>query len=229
MLIGSQTMAIWGTHLLPAGVAAVFGSSAPVFLAVLAWLFLNQAPGARQLAGIALGLTGLVAMAWSSSGTGFDPIGAAMTLVAAAVWAAGSLGASRLRLPDDPAISLAAQLLPAGALLALTVWPTGIGETLHPSAVPLRAWGALAFLIVASTLVGYPVFLAINRSASPILANSLNYVAPVIALGLSALFLHEPVGWAKLGAAGITLAGVALMIGARQKDHDLHGAPKPGS
>ena len=216
MLIGSQTMAIWGTHFLPAGVASVLGSTAPVFLALFAWVFLRQAPGGRQLAGIALGLVGLTAIAWSSSsGTGFRPIGAVMMLTASALWAAGSLGASRLRLPDDPVIGLAAQLLPTGMLLTLVVWITGVGASLHPSAVPLRAWGALAFLIIASTLIGYAVFLALNRSASPILANSFNYVAPVIALVLSAWLLHETVGWTEMIAAGLTLAGVALMVGAR--------------
>ena len=216
MLIGSQTLAIWGTHFLPAGVSSVFGSAAPVFLALFAWVFLRQAPGGRQLGGIALGLIGLAAMARLSwSGTDFRPIGAAMMLTASALWAAGSLGASRLQLPSDPAIGLAAQLLPTGILLSLVVWLTGISASLHPSAVPPRAWGALAFLVVASTLIGYAVFLAMNRSASPTLANSFNYVAPVIALFLSATFLNEPVGWGKVIAAGVTLVGVALMVGKR--------------
>lgn len=75
----------------------------------------------------------------------------------------------------------------------------------------------MAFLIFASTLIGYSVFLALNRSASPILANSFNYVAPVIALVLSAWLLNEPLGWGKTAAAGVTLAGVALMVGARPR------------
>lgn len=228
MLIGSQTLAIWGTHFLPAGVASVFGSAAPVFLALFAWVFLRQAPGKRQLAGIALGLIGLAAMALlSSSGTGFRPIGAVMTLTASALWAAGSLGALRLRLPGDPAISLAAQLVPTGLLLTLMVWLTGISASLHPSAVPLRAWGVLAFLVVASTLIDYAVFLALNQSASPTLANRFNYVAPVIALALSAWFLHEPVGWGKMIAAGVTLAGVALMVGSRTKIATSRDTPTP--
>ncbi len=217
MLIGSQTLAIWGTHFLPAGVASVFGSTAPVFLALFAWVFFRQTPGGPQLVGIALGVSGLAAMAClSSSRTGFHPIGAAMMLTASAVWAAGSLGASRLRLPSDWAIGLAAQLLPTGVLLALVVWLTGIGALLQPATVPTRAWGVLAFLTVASTLIGYAVFLTLNRNASPILANSFNYVAPVIALVLSACLLNEPISWGKLVAAGVTLAGVALMVRTRK-------------
>ena len=87
---------------------------------------------------------------------------------------------------------------------------------------------ALAFLIVASTLVGYAVFLALNRGASPILANSFNYAAPVIALALSAWLLGEPVGWGKAAAAGATLTGVALMIGGRRTEEPRERRTDPG-
>jgi drug/metabolite transporter (DMT)-like permease len=70
--------------------------------------------------------------------------------------------------------------------------------------------------------IGYALFLTLNAKVCPTLANTFNYAAPVIALVLSALFLHEPVAAAKLVASGIALIGVALMIdrrtlGARQR------------
>lgn len=42
--------------------------------------------------------------------------------------------------------------------------------------------------------------------------NTFNYAAPVIALFLSALLLHEPLTLVKLISGGIALVGVALMI-----------------
>ncbi|MBV9982813.1 EamA family transporter, partial [Bradyrhizobium sp.] len=50
----------------------------------------------------------------------------------------------------------------------------------------------LAFLVVASTLIGDAVFPTLNAEVSPTLANTFNYAAPVVALCLSALLLHEP-------------------------------------
>lgn len=217
MLIGSQTMAIMGTHLLPAGVASVFGSAAPVFLALFIWAFLHKSPDRRQIAGIALGIIGLGTMAWLSwAGAGFPPIGAIMTLAASATWAGGSLVAAQLRMPKDPVIGLTAQLVPTSIVLGLTVWLAGLTAAFDPASVPLRAWGSLAFLVIASTLIGYAVFLSLNRRVTPVLANSFNYVAPVIALCLSAWFLGERVGWGQAGAAAMTLTGVALMIGDRR-------------
>ena len=228
MLIGSQTLAIWGTHFLPAGVASVFGSATPVFLALFAWAFLHELPGRRQIAGIALGIAGLAAIAGLSwSGTGFRLIGAIMTLAASATWAGGSLVVARLQMPKDPVIGLATQLAPTGIALGLTVWLAGLTASFDPASIPLQAWEALAFLTVASTLTGYTVFLALNRSASSILANSFNYAAPVIALGLSAWLLGEPVGWGKAAAAGATLGGVALMIGGRRTRDDPQMPNRP--
>ena len=92
MLVGGQTLGILGTHLLPAGVAWVFGSAAPIFLALFAWGVLREPLALAQVCGVGLGFAGLALMAWfASAGGGFNPLGAALMLVASASWAAGSL------------------------------------------------------------------------------------------------------------------------------------------
>ncbi|KVL08407.1 DMT family transporter [Burkholderia sp. MSMB1826] len=213
MLVASQALAIWGTHFLPAGVAAVFGSSSPLFLALFAWAVFHRPLRGRQVAGVAIGFAGLALMGWTSAtGGDFRPMGAALALAGTAAWAAGSLLAPRLALPRDPVIGLAIQLISAGAVLGAIVAVSGIAATTHLARVSPAAWAALAFLVVASTLIGYAVFLTLNARVSTTLANTFNYAAPVIALGLSALLLHEPLTRVKLMAGGIALVGVALMI-----------------
>lgn len=216
MLVASQAMAIWGTHFLPAGVASVFGSAPPLFLALFAWAVFKQALTRRQVAGVLVGFAGLALMGWSSAHAGgFRPEGAALTLVASAAWAFGSLLATRWRLPEDPVVALAAQLMAAGLTLLAIVLASGIFADTRWTRITPAAWGSLAFLIFASTLVGYAVFLALNARVSPTLANTFNYVAPVIALGLAALLLHEGLTVTKVAAAVIALVGVALMIGGK--------------
>jgi drug/metabolite transporter (DMT)-like permease len=213
MLVASQALAIWGTHFLPAGVAAVFGSSSPLFLALFAWAVFREPLKGRQIAGVAIGFAGLALMGWTSAtGRDFRPMGAVLALTGTAAWAAGSLLAPRLALPRDPVISLAIQLISAGAVLGAIVAVSGIAATTHLAGVPPSAWAALAFLVVASTLIGYAVFLTLNAQVSTTLANTFNYAAPVIALCLSALLLHEPLTLMKLICGGIALVGVALMI-----------------
>lgn len=218
MLVAGQALAIWGTHFLPAGVAAVFGSSAPLFLALFAWGVFHQPLTRRQVAGVAIGFVGLALMGWTSAtGSDFRPIGAVLALAAAAAWAGGSLLAPRLALPRDPVIGLTGQLAASGIVLGAIVTVSGIAATTHLARVPLTAWGALTFLIVASTLIGYAVFLTLNQVSST-LANTFNYAAPVVALCLSALLLHEPLTLVKLVSGGIALMGVAQMIDRKTLD-----------
>lgn len=213
MLVGSQTTAILGTHMLPAGVASVFGSAAPLFLALFAWVALRERIGWRQTCGIGLGFAGLVLMAWFTSGAGgFKPLGVALTLFASACWAGGSLWAQRLRLPADPVVALTAQLTAAAAVLVIVTASTGEPGLTDLTHLPTAAWWALGFLVVGSTLVGYAVFLAVNSVISPTIANTFNYASPVVALLLSAALLGEHLSFAKLFAAGVALSGVALMI-----------------
>jgi len=81
MLVVSQALAIWGTHFLPAGVAAVFGSASPLFLALFAWGMFHQPLTRRQVAGVAIGFVGLALMGWTSAtGGNFRPIGAVLAL-----------------------------------------------------------------------------------------------------------------------------------------------------
>lgn len=223
MLVASQALAIWATHFLPAGVAAVFGSSSPLFLALFAWGLFRQPLRGRQIAGVAVGFMGLALMGWTSAtSAGFHAGGVALALTACAAWAAGSLLARRLVLPRDPVIGLAVQLAAAAAVLGAIVAATGIAAATDLARTPLQAWAALAFLVVASTLIGYAVFLTLNREVSPTLANTFCYASPVIALGLSALLLHEPLTPMKLASGGIALMGVALMI-----DRRGQSAPRP--
>ena len=220
MLVVSQAGAIWGTHFLPAGVAAVFGSASPLFLALFAWRVLHRPLKRRQVAGVLVGFVGLALMSWASASSGdFRVVGAVLALTASAAWAAGSLMARRLPLPRDALVSLTAQLVSAGVILGAIVATSGIAAATHLGQVSPSAWGALTFLVVASTLVGYAVFLAINAELSSTLANTFNYAAPVIALGLAGWLLHEPMTVGKLISGGIALVGVALMI-----DRDSLGA-----
>jgi len=152
-------------------------------------------------------------MAWFTSHSGrFSPLGAALTLVASGCWAGGSLWARRLRLPADPVVALTTQLVATAAALMITTAASGIADQTDLIHLPATGWLALAFLVIASTLVGYGVFLAVNADVSPLIANTFNYASPVVALLLSAALLAEPLTLPKLFAAGVALSGVALMV-----------------
>jgi drug/metabolite transporter (DMT)-like permease len=180
---------------------------------LFAWVVIRHPLGARQLAGIGIGLAGLALTAVSSSGiTGFEPIGAVAVLTSTAIWAGGSLLAHRMNLPADQTVSVTVQLLTAGVVLGASTLATGTAKSTNVGDLPATVWAALGFLTFFSTLVGYGLFTWLNTTASSTLANTYNYVSPVIAICLAASFLHEPLSWPKAGAAIVALLGVALMV-----------------
>lgn len=222
MLVSGQSLSIWGTHFLPAGVASVFGSAPPLFLALFAWALFRHPLGGRQLTGVGVGFAGITLMGWSSAtGGDFRIIGAVLTLVASASWALGSLLSNRLSVPEDSVVDLATQLMAATLVLTLITGASGLATGTDYAAVPANAWAALAFLVVASTLIGYALFIALNQRVSSTLANTFNYVAPVVALALSAILLHESLTWIKVTAAAIALVGVALMVSGPKRNTDV--------
>lgn len=168
LLLASMRFAIIGTHLLPAGVASVFGSAAPLFLALFSWIVLREPLGLWQVYGDGLGFTGLVLMAWFTSHSGrFSPLGAALTLAASGCWAGGSLWARRLRLPADPIVTLVTQLVAAATVLIILARASGVADQTDLAHLPASAWWAVAFLVIASTLIGNAVFPAVNHDVSP--------------------------------------------------------------
>jgi drug/metabolite transporter (DMT)-like permease len=70
---------------------------------------------------------------------------------------------------------------------------------------------ALAYLVGAA-IAAFLAFNWLNRNVSSTVANTFTYVAPVIALALSALVLGEQVTVLKAVAASLAIAGVALMM-----------------
>jgi drug/metabolite transporter (DMT)-like permease len=75
-----------------------------------------------------------------------------------------------------------------------------------------QSLGALIYLIVIITIVGFTDFYWLLRVTTPSLANTFAYVSPVIAVILGALLLHEPVTIMTIIAMSVILVGVALMV-----------------
>lgn len=211
LLAVGQTALIWGVSRMPAGIAAVIGSAAPLFIAIISVTFLREPLPRRQVAGIILGLAGIVALTSTAPAGEIVPAGLAALLLSAAAWAVGSLYSRRATLPRDPVVSINLQLLLGGLMVAPLAAVEARRESVSLSGVSWPVWGGLAYLVVAA-VTSFAAFTWLNRNTSSTLANTFAYVSPVLALALSAIFLGEAMTLLKGAAVLVTLAGVALMI-----------------
>ena len=78
----------------------------------------------------------------------------------------------------------------------------------------MLAWG---YLVVAGSLVGFTTFVWLMKHSTPAKVSTYAYVNPIVAVFLGWLILHEPVSPRIFVAAGVIIAGVALITVAKNR------------
>lgn len=190
---------------LPSSAAALIVAATPL-LTVIIGQFLGSRAKPLEWAGIALGLCGMVLMNLDATLAG-DPFGVGCVIAACVAWATASVLIPRLDLPEGP-MSSAVQML-AGGMISMPL-ALIMGER-FPTAPPLDAVAALAYLSVFGSVIAYSAFVWLLRHVRPALATSSSYVNPVVALFLGWLVRNEPVTWPLLAGIAVILAGVGLI------------------
>ncbi len=204
----------WAEQRVASGLTALLVASVPLFMALLDRTFFGIRLSAGAVAGIAVGLLGVALLVGPS--THIDPVGAAVILVAAFAWAAGSAYARVAPLPRAPFLSASMQMLAAGALLALGGAASGELGRVHPEAISAASAGAFAFLVVFGSIVAFTVYGWLLRSGAPsMLVSTYAYVNPAVAVLLGWAIAGEHVGGRELAAGAVILSSVGMLVLAR--------------
>ncbi|MBI2776528.1 MAG: EamA family transporter [Chloroflexi bacterium] len=206
-----------GETSVPSGIAAVLVAMIPLWFAVLGRLYFKERLSALTGLGIAIGLAGVALLAWPTGDPGsLKLFGVVILLIAPFGWAHGSLyAAHRAVTPPRPFMASGLQMTLASIVLFGEAFVTGEFATFDPAAVTSRSIIALAYLIVFGSLVAYNAYAWLLRNAPLSLVGTYAYVNPVVALGLGALVLSEPVTPRTLVASAIILVAVAMIVTAR--------------
>ena len=215
-----------------AGLSAIFNATAPMFGALVAWIWLGDRLGASRWLGIGVGFLGVAALAWSSAShpAAFGTGGAGWAVVAciaASVCYGIAANYTKRRLTGVAPLAVAAGSQAGAALmLALPAW--WWWPALMPSA---SAWAALAALALACTGVAYVLYFRLIANAGPGNAIAVTYLVPLFAVLWGWLFLAEAVTPAMLVDGAVILIGTALatgMLGSRKPARDLPESGHPG-
>jgi drug/metabolite transporter (DMT)-like permease len=156
--------------------------------------------GGRRLAGLFVGLAGVVALLGLDVGGSGPRDVVEMSLVVLG-YALGPFVVSRW-LSDLPALDVVAISLALGALIYA---PVGIAQ-LPPALPPLPVLGAVAGLGVLCTAVAFLLFFGLIAEVGPVRATVITYVNPAVAVAAGVALLGEPF---TLGTA----AGFILVLG----------------
>ncbi len=209
LLAGGTGGVAFAEQWVASGVAALMIALVPL-LTVLFGALWDHRPSRLEWLGIAVGFAG-VGLLNLGGNLRASPTGALVLLLAAASWSFGSMWSRRLPLPDG-LMSSAAQMLAGGALLLIL--GAALGEHMHawPTA---KALGALAYLIVFGSFLGFSSYLYLLNTVRPALATSYAYVNPLVAVALGVLLAGERVAFVELLAMPLIVAGVLLVLAHR--------------
>jgi len=224
MIIGGGTgCLVFAEQWVPSGLAAVFITLSPFWMIGLDALI----PGGERLHGPTIlamlvgfaGTTLLVAPEIVSEGFGGPLLrGFLLIELGCGGWCLGSILQRRHQTKAHPVVSGAVQQLATGLVFAVPALFTRP----HPSAWSARSVGAVAYLIVFGSIVGYSAYIFVLDRLPVSVVSIYNYINPIIAVFLGWLFFREHFGPQELIAMVIIFAGVALV-----KRYSLPPAPKP--
>ncbi len=197
---------------MPPGLASLVLQAQSALTVVFAVLVLREHPRPQQVLGVLLGLVGLGVIGLGRGGS--VPLGAlALTIGAAACWAAGNVAARRLQGVPGLSLTVWSGLVVPVPLVVLSLvvdGPATVGHAL--THLPASAWLATLYTAVLASLFGYGVWnsLLSRHRAAEVAPFSL--LVPVF--GMSAAYLVQGERPALLALAGgvLLVAGVAVTL-----------------
>ena len=208
LLAGGNAFVVWAEQYIASGIASIFVVTVALWMA----FFDAIVPGGsgdlnwRVVAGLLLGFLGTTLLVGASPAEILraDLRGPIALTCASASWSIGSIYGKRHKTETSPYVGAAIQMVVGGAATALVGTLLGEWSRWHLTG---RGVGALAYLVVFGSIIGYSAYTYALRNASATIVGTYAYVNPVIAVLLGWLLLREPV-------TARTFLAMALIIGA---------------
>lgn len=204
----------WGTSRISTGLAAIVNNALmPIGLFAFGLALREEAYARRRLAGIALGVGGLVLLFLERSGGPSAAAGIAAMAAGTLAWCLGSVASRPLVRGHPPVLVGGVQMLAGGVLLApFAVAFEGPPATIAAAFAAPALLAGLAWMALFGGVLGLTIYLRLLRDWGPSRAGMYAFVAPVIATLLGAAVLGERLGLVEALGGAIMLAAAALVL-----------------
>jgi drug/metabolite transporter (DMT)-like permease len=202
----------YGEVYISASVASLIIATIPVFTVIFATIFLKEKITKKIVVGVPLSLSGVIIIALT--GTTGDPfnityISAAVAVLISALVGAGYTIVGKKLLERYSALSLTIYAFLFGCLGLLPfLSPSLITEV---ASLTWRGWGAVLFLAVFPTVVGYILWYVVLevKTASEISVSL--YFIPVLSTIISYLLFDEKITWLFLIGGALVILGLIIV------------------
>jgi drug/metabolite transporter (DMT)-like permease len=218
-LLFALDLMIWATSLKFTTVAsaALFVSTHPIFVALLAWLLFHERPTPLIAAGIAIGIAGIAIVGWQDLRlSGRALIGDGLAMLAALAETGYLLVGRRVRQRiDAPRYAL---LVYASCALFVCVTVLGTGTSF---ALSLHDLMLAAGLAVVATVLGHTL-VSLSLGYMPAAVVAVSFLAqPLMAAVFALIFLGQHIPPATALGGLIALAGIGVVAYGNERRTDV--------
>lgn len=215
LLLGGNGVVAWAEQTVPSGLTTLILGGSPLIMVLMEWLRPDGTrPTATLWLGFGVGLVGLLILL----GPGAQPegvrppIGSLVALFFASIsWWGGSLFSKHAKSGAVPLMAASLQMLTGGAIMILVGLALGETSRVHLAAISARSWIAWSYLVVAGSLVAFPVYVWLLKHSTPARVSTYAYVNPIVAVILGWAILDEPLTSRIALSAAIIIGAVAII------------------
>jgi hypothetical protein len=214
----SMLLQFGGTALTSGVEGSVVTMATPIFVLLFGRLLEGVAIPPRAWGGIALAVAGVLLLSLRGSGDGLNVSDPSRLLGMVALIGAGATWAlySSLGRPLVAAIGASRAIGLTAALALIFITPVAVLELLIggidlAAATTPAALGAVAYLAIAATAIGWSVWYRGYAAAAPRVAAGALFLQPLVAALLGVGLLGEVVDTTLFAGAALLLGGVALI------------------
>jgi drug/metabolite transporter (DMT)-like permease len=202
----------YAEQVVPSGLVAVVFSTAPLLNSINGRLFMGRPLRPSALAGALLGLTGIACLFWQQMaghvGDHATWLGLAIAFAGTMCFSAGNLMSSRMQsMGLHPLATNGWAMLIGAVILTVGSFAAGLPFTLDTSP---RYLGALAYLAVPGSVIGFTAYLTLVGRIGPERAAYCTVLFPIVALAVSTVF--EGYRWSELAVLGLLLVVAGNLV-----------------
>lgn len=206
---------IWGQQTVPSGIAALLVAALPLWIMFFdSVAFAHRRPGAKDLAGSIIGLSGVILIVAQTRG--FHGVGAIwptmMVLIASAAWAIGTLVQRGAVKPEQLGAFACAQMLVGAGFQAFCAMLLGEWTQVQVADFTSTTVATLLYLAVFGSVVAFSAYSWLVTEVSTAALTTYSLVNPVVAMALGAVVLNERIDQSSIMASILVLFGVGLVL-----------------